>query len=100
MRIKQYEQLFVTWSEETHSAPISLLEHILPKEMDGWIERQIAKDDREIGQMILMLVTLFLELWRALPGAPQLDPLIPLGWTSALLDEVERRMTSPTASES
>lgn len=100
MRLKQYEQLFVTWSQETHAAPIALLEHILPKELDGWIEREIAKDDREIGQMTLMLVVLFLELWRMLPGAPPLQSELALSWTTPLYDEAMARTGSkPDAQE-
>jgi hypothetical protein len=100
MRIKQYDQAFVTWSEETHAAPIALLEGMLPRAEEGWVERQIAKDDRETGQMILMLVTLFLELWRILPGASELDLEVQLGWTTALMDEVNARMTSTRDEES
>jgi hypothetical protein len=87
MCLSQYEQLFVAWSEETHAAPVALLEGILPKQEESWIERQIARDDREIGQMTLMLVVLFLEMWELLPAAPPLDPEVALGWITPLRNE-------------
>ncbi len=86
LRRPQYEQLFATWSEESHAAPIALLEDILPKDMDGWVEREVSKDDHEIAQMALMLVAHFLEIWEMLPGAPTLDPERAYSWTTPLHD--------------
>ncbi len=88
MRAKQWEQLFVTWSEETHAAPVALLDAMMPRDQATWIETQVADDDREVGQVILMLVVLYLELCGALPNAPALAPEKRLKWTHALMKEV------------
>jgi hypothetical protein len=83
--------LFVTWSEETHAAPAALLDAVTPQGTERWVERRIAMDERDSGQMITMLVALFPELWRVLPHAPELDPETGLGWIDATVREVAKR---------
>ncbi|MFL6139666.1 MAG: DUF5677 domain-containing protein [Frankiaceae bacterium] len=95
MRVKQYEQVFVTWSEETHGAPVALLDAMMPHDPATWVDTQTADDDREVGQMILMLVTLYLELWRSLPHAPKLDLAKQLEWTTELMNEVRASGSEP-----
>lgn len=85
LRAEQYEQLFVAWSEQTHAAPVTLLHAIFPSgKVDGWAEDQIAADDREVGQMILMLVTLYVELLQALPNASFVSAETQFKWIDKL----------------
>jgi hypothetical protein len=95
MRVKQWELLFVTWSEETHAAPVALLDAMLPHNSATWVETQVAHDDREVGQMILMVVTLYLELCAVLPNAPTPNPEMHLEWMTAMTDEVRARGQAP-----
>jgi hypothetical protein len=95
LRVKQYEQLFVAWSEETHAAPVALLHSMMPRLAEGWIEDQIKTDDREVGQMIMMLVSLFLQLCRHLPDSPLLDVEACLHWTNVLLREAAKDDSRP-----
>lgn len=95
MREKQWEMAFVTWSEETHAAPVALLDAMRARGGDSWIDDKVAEDDREVGQMILMLVTFFLELCSVLPSIPTPDLDSRLRWTDALMAEVRARGQHP-----
>jgi len=99
MRVKQYELLFVTWSEETHAAPVALLNSMIPKSEASWIETQVAADDREVGQMIVMLVALFLSLHDALAKGPRIDVETRFGWTIAIQREIDRHTARPAPAE-
>jgi len=83
-RLQQYDQAFIVWSEQTHGAPVALLDSMTPRPEAGWVERLVAIDDLETSQMIVMLFRLFFELGDTAPGAPQIDVGTRLRWTSEL----------------
>jgi hypothetical protein len=99
LRETQWEHLFITWSEETHAAPVALLDAMRGSDAADWVETRVAEDDREVGQMILMLVTLYIELYTALPNSPVPPPDKALEWTTALMDEVRARGQAPPPPE-
>lgn len=84
-RLDQYEQLFRDWSQQAHAAPGSLLDSVFRSTDADWISEAIASDDREIADMVTMTVTLFVELWRHLPGLPPLEAETALAWTGQVL---------------
>jgi len=95
MRLKQYEMLFSEWSEETHAAPGALIGAIVGRQETDWVERAVAEDDREIGQLILLLVVLFLETTRTLEGVPTPDLEHQLMWMARLDAELRSRGLRP-----
>lgn len=95
MREKQWEQLFVTWSEETHATPVAMLASMRGWHGRAWVDEKVDEDDREVGQMILMLVSFFIELCNVLPNVSTPDPQAQYEWTSALMDEVRASGREP-----
>lgn len=99
LRSMQYRQLFVAWSEQTHAAPVALLHALTPRHnLDGWVEDQIATDDREVGQMILMLVTLYLQLLGTLPNAPSISAETQFQWIDRLMEAMRASGHAPEQS--
>lgn len=80
LRKDQYELLFTVWSEETHAAPSAMLDGVLRRADADWIEDAVATDDTEIVETAAVALTLFFELWSALPHLPPFDREKVGGW--------------------
>jgi hypothetical protein len=73
MRVEQYNQLYVSWSEETHAAPGALIDSMFRTIGPGWIEDHLTNELREMSQIIVMTIHHFLELWMVLVNVPPVD---------------------------
>ena len=85
LRVAQYQQLFVVWSEQVHGAPATMLSGIFPLGAEGGVDEIVAHDDKEIAETAAMAVSLFAELWTTLRNVPALDPRTMGEWMAALM---------------
>lgn len=85
MRLHQYENLFISWSEQAHAAPRSLIDNIFREADEGWIERTIESDERKIVEASSMTLMLFLALWEELPHAIQPTAEQTLNWMRVMM---------------
>lgn len=84
IRAQQYEQLFRRWSEEVHAAPSTIVREMFRSQSsETWIE----EDKRKVGEVLSMIVVLYLELEGVLAEAPHLSWERKLAWTEALRTE-------------
>jgi hypothetical protein len=88
LRSRQYQLLFVAWSEQVHAAPASLMDAFFPRSLDK-IDEMIAEDDKRVAETGAMCVTLFVELWRQLRTVPALDVSHVVRWQTRLAAEAQ-----------
>jgi hypothetical protein len=74
IREAQYNQLFVSWSEEAHAAPAAHMASTFRTVGPGWADEVISDDLREAAQVASMALMLFFELWMSLVNVPAPDP--------------------------
>jgi hypothetical protein len=86
LRSRQYQLLFVAWSEQVHAAPGSLMDAFFPRSLDK-IDEMVAEDDKRVAETGAMCVTLFVELWRQLRTVPALDISEVSRWQTRLAAE-------------
>jgi hypothetical protein len=91
IRTDQYELLFSAWSEQTHASPGALLGNIFSLAGSKAIEEIVADDDREIIEVAGVSISLFFELWWALPNVVPLDSQTAAGWMEKFADEARKR---------
>jgi hypothetical protein len=72
-RVAQYRQLFVAWSEESHAAPVALMDAMMRTGGPNWAEEYLHNELREMTQILLMVIHQFLELWSLLVNVPPID---------------------------
>lgn len=97
LRSAQYRQLFVTWSEQVHAAPVVLLPNIIPA-VEPAMEDLVGDDVVEVAQVGAMCVTLYIELWGLLPGVPPVAAERKARWMTALVEEA-RSLGAPIAGD-
>lgn len=97
LRERQYEVLFRSWSEETHATPSTLTRSMMTSRTETWVEELQQRDEREVAQLLLMLVALFLELEDILSEGPKLSWERKSDWMDALGTEVQKRGQLPPA---
>jgi Family of unknown function (DUF5677) len=86
LRKAQYQQLFVTWSEQLHAAPGSLMDAFFPRPVDA-IDEMVEEDDKRVAETGAMCVTLFAELWGQLRTVASLDVSRIVRWQTSLAAE-------------
>jgi hypothetical protein len=88
LRADQYDLLYASWSEQTHAAPVALLETMFPRGLSP--EKIIAGDVVRIVETITMAITLFLELWALLPHVPQAEANQRTEWRTRMIEEARK----------
>ena len=80
----QYHVLYKRWSEEVHAAPSAFLRRLFPYMFAEDGEPEYAEDDRQATEVLILVMTLFIELWWTLPGAPPGDAEVAHGWVNRM----------------
>lgn len=70
LRKAQYEYYYRTWSEHAHAGPSSLMPTIIPQPEDGAVELIMESVYRETRQLIVMLISMFIDLVLVLGNPP------------------------------
>ncbi|WTW96870.1 DUF5677 domain-containing protein [Streptomycetaceae bacterium NBC_01309] len=89
MRMHQYELLYTLWSEQAHAAPGAFINDLFRDTGPEWVEDAVRENDTKILETIAMTATLFCDLWKNLPGVPEVDPQRALSWTSRLMEQMK-----------
>lgn len=82
LRVTQYEQLYSTWSEQSHAAPGALLDAMFATAHPDWVADTVKEDDVRVIETANMAIFLFVELWRILPYVRPLGPGEALDWVT------------------
>ncbi|WP_028265844.1 MULTISPECIES: DUF5677 domain-containing protein [unclassified Arthrobacter] len=78
LRMVNYQTLFSTWSEQAHAAPGALVRGIISSVFP---ERPYLSDEAaETEAVVAMSIVQFLELWKLLPQAPELEESVRSEW--------------------
>lgn len=81
LRPDQYELLFRAWSSQTHGSPGAIVG--ASRFLDA--PAIMADDDRRVVETGTIAVTLFVELWQALPHVPPLAPQAAHAWARRMI---------------
>lgn len=90
LRADQYQMLFSAWSEQAHASPGALLDGIFLRVGDEAKDQIAADEDREVIEIAGISITMFLQLWWALPDVPALDKGLAAGWLEDFSEEARR----------
>ncbi|AFR31405.1 hypothetical protein [Arthrobacter sp. Rue61a] len=78
LRLINYRTLFSTWSEQAHGAPGALVRGIISSVFPD--RPYLHDEEAETEAVIAMSIVQFLELWKLLPQAPNLDEPVRSEW--------------------